>query len=205
MKQHLKIWELSLLFALCVTLCTGLFAKAEQQQLANELIRLHVIANSDTDSDQSAKLNVRDSALRVLTPLLQGVSSVSEAEKIINNELPQLCSEAKRSLLLDGKFYPAKAELCIEQYPTKKYAGFALPAGEYISLKIILGKGEGHNWWCVVFPPLCMTSVENEEAFSSLTDESAKLITYDGSEYKLKFRIIELYHTLRQSLSSPSR
>lgn len=205
MKQHLKIWELSLLFALCVTLCTGLFAKAEQQQLANELIRLHVIANSDSESDQSAKLNVRDSALKVLTPLLEGVSSVDEAEKVINNALPLLCSEAKKSLLLDGKFYSARAELCLEQYPTRKYDGFALPSGDYISLKIILGKGEGHNWWCVVFPPLCMTSVENEDAFSSLTDESAKLITYDGSEYKLKFRIIELYQQLRQSLSTPSR
>ena len=205
MKQHLKIWELSLLFALCVTLYTGLFARAEQRQLSKELIRLHVIANSDTESDQSAKLNVRDSALKVLTPLLEDVSRVSEAEKVINCMLPQLCSEAKKSLLLDGKFYSAKAELCIEQYPTKKYDGFALPSGEYISLKIILGKGEGHNWWCVVFPPLCMTSVENEEAFSSLTDESAKLITYDGSEYKLKFRIIEIYQQLRQSLSPASR
>lgn len=205
MKQHLKIWELSLLFALCVTLYTGLFARAEQRQLSNELIRLHVIANSDTESDQSAKLNVRDSALKVLTPLLEDVSSVSEAEKVISDVLPQLCSEAKKSLLLDGKFYSAKAELCIEQYPTKKYDGFALPSGEYISLKIILGKGEGHNWWCVVFPPLCMTSVENEEAFSSLTDESAKLITNDGSEYKLKFRIIEIYQQFRQSLSPASR
>ena len=205
MKQHLKIWELSLLFALCVTLCTGLFAKAEQQQLASELIRLHVIANSDSESDQNAKLNVRDSALKVLTPLLEGVSSVDEAEKVINNALPLLCSEAGKSLLLDGKLYSARAELCLEQYPTRKYDGFALPSGDYISLKIILGKGEGHNWWCVVFPPLCMTAVENEDAFSALTEESAKLITYDGSEYKLKFRIIELYQQLRQSISTASR
>ena len=205
MKQHLKIWEISLLFALCITLCTGLFAKAEQQQLAGELIRLHVIANSDSESDQSAKLNVRDSALKVLTPLLEGITSVDEAEKVIRNTLPQLCNSARQSLLDDGKYYSPRAELCVEQYPTRKYDGFALPAGNYISLKIILGKGEGHNWWCVVFPPLCMTSVENEEAFSSLTDESAKLITNDGSEYKLKFRIIEIYQQLRQSLSPASR
>lgn len=201
MEQHLKIWELSLLLALCVTLCTGLFAKAEQEQLASELIRLHVIANSDSESDQRAKLNVRDSVLEVLTPLLEDVSSVDEAEKVINDALPQLCSEAKKSLLLDGRFYSARAELCLEEYPTRTYYGFALPSGNYISLKIILGKGDGHNWWCVVFPPLCMTSVEDEDAFSALSDESAKLITYEGSEYKLKFRIIELYQQLRQSLS----
>lgn len=202
MTNHLKLWELSLLFALCVTFCTGLFAKAEQEQLATELIRLHVIANSDSESDQSAKLNVRDSALKVLTPLLEDVSSVDEAEKVINKALPLLCREARKSLLQDGKFYLAKAELCLEQYPTREYDGFALPSGDYISLKIILGKGEGHNWWCVVFPPLCMTSVENEDAFSALTDESAKLITYENSEYKLKFRIIELYQQFRQSLTA---
>lgn len=205
MKQHLKIWEVSLLFALCVTLCTGLFAKAEQQQLAGELIRLHVIANSDSESDQRAKLNVRDNALEILAPLLEEITSVDDAEKIIRDALPQLSRDAKQSLLLDGKFYSAKAELCVEQYPTREYDGFALPAGDYVSLKIILGKGEGHNWWCVVFPPLCMTSVQDEDAFSGLSSESAKLITYDGSEYRLKFRIIELYEQLRQSLTASSR
>ena len=204
MKQHLKIWEVSLLFALCVTVCTGLFAKAEQQQLSRELIRLHVIANSDSESDQSAKLEVRDSALKILTPLLEDVTSVEEAETVIRKAFPQLCEDARQSLQQNGKFYSAKAQLCVERYPTRRYDGFALPAGDYISLKIILGNGAGHNWWCVVFPPLCMSSVENEDAFSALSDENAKLITYDGGEYKLKFRIIELYQQLRQSLPSSS-
>ena len=204
MKQHLKIWEVSLLFALCVTVCTGLFAKAEQQQLSRELIRLHVIANSDSESDQSAKLEVRDSALKILTPLLEDVTSVEEAETVIRQAFPQLCKDARQSLQRNGKFYSAKAQLYVERYPTRRYDGFALPAGDYISLKIILGNGEGRNWWCVVFPPLCMSSVENEDAFSALSDENAKLITHDGSEYKLKFRIIELYQQLRQSLPSSS-
>ena len=201
MKQHIKTWEMSLLFALCVTLCTGLFAKAEQQKLAGELIRLHVIANSDSASDQSAKLNVRDSTLKILTPLLDGISNVEEAESVINKALPQLCFGARQSLLRDGKFNYVSAKLCIEAYPTRKYDGFALPAGDYVSLQIILGEGIGHNWWCVVFPPLCTTSVQDEDALSGLTSESAKLITYEGSEYKFKFRIIELYEQLRRSLS----
>ena len=200
MKKHLKIWEISLLFALCVTLFTGLFAKAEQQKLSGELIRLHVIANSDSQSDQDAKLAVRDCVLELLTPALEGVTDISEAETIINSELPRLCSSAERSLLGDGKFYCVRAELCREDYPTREYDGFALPAGSYLSLKIILGKGQGHNWWCVVFPPLCMTSVEDEDAFSGLTSESAKLITSDSGEYKLKFRVIELYELFRKAV-----
>jgi len=166
MKQHLKIWEVSLLFALCVTLCSGLFAKAEQQQLANELIRLHVIANSDSESDQNAKLDVRDNALEVITPLLEGITSVDDAEKIIRKALPQLSCNAKQSLLRDGKFNSARAVLCVEQYPTREYDGFALPAGDYVSLKIILGKGEGHNWRCVVFSPLCMISYRTRTRFT---------------------------------------
>ena len=201
MKQHMKIWEVSMLFALCITLCTGLFAKAEQQRLSGELIRLHVIANSDSESDQSAKLNVRDSTLKTLTPLLEGISSVEEAESVISEVMPQLCLRARQSLLHDGKFYPVKAQICVEQYPTRKYKGFSLPAGDYVSLQIILGEGVGRNWWCVVFPPLCMTSVEDEDAFSGLTSESSKLIASDSGEYKVKFRIIELYDQLRRAFS----
>lgn len=200
MKQNLKIWEISLLIALCVTLCMGLYAKAEQSRLSGELIRLHVIANSDSESDQSAKLNVRDSVLGVLTPMLEGVSSVEEAEKIIQSMTPQLCKAARTSLLRDGKYYSVRAELCTETYPTRSYDGFALPAGDYVSLKIILGEGKGHNWWCVVFPPLCMASVEDEDAFSGLSAESEKLIRYEGNEYRVKFRIIELYEELEQAL-----
>ena len=199
MKQHLKIWEISLLVALCVTFCTGLFAKAEQTRLSSELIRLHVIANSDSESDQAVKLKVRNSVLEVLTPLLDGVTNVSEAENIIKNELPQLSRVAETNLWRNGKYYSAKAEICWENYPTRHYDGFSLPAGDYISLKVILGEGKGHNWWCVVFPPLCMTSVEDEETFSGLSKETEKLITVDGNEYRVKFRIIELYEDLKQS------
>ncbi len=200
MKQHLKIWEISLLVALCVTFCTGLFAKAEQSRLSGELIRLHVIANSDSTGDQTVKLKVRDNILEILTPMLDKASNVKEAESIIENSLPQLCQAAETCLRCNGKYYSVKAELCRETYPTRGYDGFALPAGDYISLKIILGQGLGHNWWCVVFPPLCMTSVEDKGAFSGLSDETEKLITYDGGEYRVKFRIIELYEQLKQSV-----
>lgn len=201
MKQHLRIWEISLLAALCVTFCTGLFAKAEQNRLSDQLIRLHVIANSDSQSDQAVKLEVRDGVLALLTPELEDVSSVEEAESIISSVLPALCREARLNLLRNGKFYSARAELCIEQYPTRAYDGFALPSGDYVSLKIILGEGEGRNWWCVVFPPLCMTSAEDTDAFSGLSKDSAKLIKYEGGDYKLRFRIIELYEQLKRALS----
>ncbi len=201
MKQHLKIWEISLLFALCVTLCTGLYAKAAQNQLAGELIRLHVIANSDSDSDQNAKLKVRDNVLAILTPQLEGVRNLDEAEAVIDKTIPQLSEAAVQSLQESGKYYKADAKLCVESYPTRNYDGFSLPAGDYVSLQIILGEGKGQNWWCVVFPPLCMASVEDEDTFSALPKDSEQLITSDGTGYKLKFRVIELYGEIKQALS----
>ena len=201
MKQHLRIWEIALLAALCVTFCTGLFAQAEQNKLSDQLIRLHVIANSDRESDQVAKLDVRDHVLALLNPKLEGVDSVEAAESVIRKTLPGLCKAASLSLLSNGMFYTVKAELCIEQYPSRTYDGFALPSGDYVSLKIILGEGEGRNWWCVVFPPLCMTSAEDTDAFSGLTEDSVKLIKYEGGEYRLRFRIIELYEQLKRALS----
>lgn len=201
MKQHLKIWEISLLFALCVTLFTGLYAKAAQNQLSGELVRLHVIANSDSDSDQNAKLKVRDCILNILTPELKDVKSLDEAKAVIDKAIPELNESAAQSLKESGKYYPASAKLCVESYPTRNYSGFSLPAGDYVSLQIVLGAGAGHNWWCVVFPPLCMATVEDKDAFSGLPKDSEKLITSDGNGYKLKFRIIELYGEIKQALS----
>jgi stage II sporulation protein R len=200
MNRQLKIWELSLLLALCFSLCTGLYARAQQNKLSDELIRLHVIANSDSHADQQIKLAVRDRMLELLPPLLKNVSDVSEARAIVENALPLLSYEARRTLLQYDRFYAARARLCDEAYPSRAYAGFALPAGNYISLQLVLGEGRGQNWWCVVFPPLCVGSV-SEEAFSGLTEESAALIRSDDVKYLLKFRIIELYEEIRRFLS----
>lgn len=201
MKQKLKIWELSLLLALCFTLVTALHAKAQQERLSGELIRLHVIANSDSQADQAVKLAVRDKILEVLSPKLRGVSDRDEARQLVERALPLLSREARLTLLDSGRFYPAEAKLCFEDYPTRTYSDFALPAGDYVSLQVVLGEGRGKNWWCVVFPPLCMGSVTEDEAFSQLTEESAQLIRYENGQYRLRFRIIELYEEIKRALS----
>ena len=130
MNRRLKIWELSLLFALCFSFCAGLYAKAQQDRLSDELIRLHVIANSDSPADQSVKLAVRDRILEVLTPMLEGVEDVSGANQAVEAALPLLTREARQTLLDKGQFYAAEARLCRESYPTRLYSGFSLPAGD---------------------------------------------------------------------------
>lgn len=198
--NHLKIWELSLLIALCVSLCVGLKAHAEQQELASQLVRLHVIAESDSDEDQAVKLKVRDKVLEILTPELNEATSIDEAQEIIKETLPELKVAAENELNALGHNVGAKVTLTVENYPLRIYDGFSLPAGDYVSLRVILGEGKGHNWWCVVFPPLCMTAVEDRSAFSELSEDASKLIVQEDNGYILKFRIIEIYEKIRAAL-----
>ncbi len=201
MKQHFKIWEISLLFAICMTLCVGLWAGAQQRQLAGELVRLHVIAQSDSEDDQHLKLKVRDAVLASLGPSLEKADNLEDAKRIINEQLQTLCDIADYTAVSEGKNYTASASLCNENYPTREYDGFALPAGDYLSLKIILGEGRGRNWWCVVFPPLCMTAASDEDAMEVLSEDSRELISKQDDEYRLKFHIVEIFERFRSSLA----
>lgn len=199
MKQ-VRILEISLLFALCAALCTGLWAQGRQRQLSSELVRLHVVANSDSETDQSAKLQVRDAVLAVLAPKLAGLCDPALAEDVIRASLPELQRAARQSLQKSGKFYPADAALRFERFPLRDYAGFSLPAGDYVSLRVTLGEGRGHNWWCVVFPPLCTAAATDESAFASLPANDRQLIRcQDG--YTVRFRVVELCQRLRKALS----
>lgn len=198
--HHIRIIECSLLFALCAALCAGLWAQKQQRRLSGELVRLHVVANSDSESDQAAKLQVRDAILAELSPSLSGVSGPAEAEACIQEALPRIQRAARQSLQKSGKFYPAAAALRYERFPQRSYSGFSLPAGNYVSLRVTLGEGQGHNWWCVVFPPLCTAVSEDESAFSRLPEEDADLIRCDGEEYCIRFRVLELYGRLRAAL-----
>lgn len=194
-KKQIRIIEGALLIALCITLCTGLWARAQQQKLSGELVRLHVIAASDSDADQALKLRIRDRALMHLTPLLDRAQSVDDARAVIESELPHLEKLANDEIAAAGFDYSAAAALSPERYPTREYMGFALPAGSYLSLRITLGGGEGQNWWCVVFPPLCMTAVEECESIATLSENSKKLI-FAEEEYILKFRLIEFFESI---------
>lgn len=195
-KKQIRIIEGALLIALCLTLCTGLWARAQQQKLSGELVRLHVIAASDSDADQALKLRIRDRALMHLTPLLDRAQSVDDARAVIESELPHLEKLANDEIAAAGFDYSAAAALSPERYPTREYMGFALPAGSYLSLRITLGGGEGQNWWCVVFPPLCMTAVEECESIATLSENSKKLIFAEEEEYILKFRLIEFFESI---------
>lgn len=197
MKEYkLKVWELAALCALCLSLCIGTWAQGRQQDISSSLVRLHVIAASDEKGEQELKLRVRDNVLEYLTPVLDGADSPEDAQRIINEELPNIkaaaeeCAEGRR----------VRVTLGAEYYPTREYERFSLPAGQYQSLRVILGEGEGHNWWCVVFPPLCVSAAEQNKALDAMSEDERALIT-EADGYELRFRIVELWGELMQLLN----
>ena len=181
--RALRPWELALLLAVCVTLLTGTWAQARSALLASRLVRLHVIAVSDDDTEQAVKLQVRDAVLAYLEPQLAGVTDVDTARLRIADDLDGIARGA-------------------EHYPTRDYGTFALPAGVYTSLRVTLGAGAGHNWWCVIFPPLCAQAAGlSERAVQALSDDDVRLVTESGGGYVVRFRLLELWDALVQRLS----
>ena len=194
----LRIWELSALVTLCVCLLAGLWAEGRQQRLAAGLVRLHVLAASDEAEEQAVKLRVRDAVLRYLAPQLEGAKSADEAEAILAGKLDGVRSAAERAA--EGRV--VHVTLGDERYPTRDYAGFSLPAGRYRSLRVVLGEGKGHNWWCVVFPPVCLAAVEREAVRPVMNPEDYALITREDG-WQIRFRLVELWGELLTLLSVP--
>ena len=185
-KKHLHIWELALLGAVVIGLLTAVWAQKTQAEVADELVRLHVLAKDDTDYEQSVKLQVRDCVLEYVQPLLTRAETREEAMAVLDANMEGIRNAA---MTVAGERQVA-VTLTEEYYPTREYDGFALPAGEYTSLRVILADGQGRNWWCVVYPPLCTATAV--EAMGQLSAETEQLIT-QSEGYVYKFRILELW------------
>ena len=181
----------AVLLGLSALLLTGLWAQGRQQRLSERVLRLHVIARSDAPEDQAAKFRVRDALMAELGPSLARAEDAAEARAIAAQRLPEL-----ERIAAEVSGDTAAADLGREYYPTRRYGAFALPAGKYESLRVTLGEGEGRNWWCVVYPLLCTASREEARETAALTDDDFRLITGDGEEYVLKFRLIEWWESL---------
>ena len=200
--MKLKVWELALIAALIFSIGFGILLSKDAQALSDKLIRLHVVANSDSDSDQELKLQVRDAVLDELEPLLRGAGNSEEAQNIIEDNSARIESAALKSINDAGYDYSVEVTMCQESFPTTEYDTFSLPAGVYDSLRIIIGEGKGHNWWCVVFPPVCSAPVLDQTTADAvgLTGDEVALITEDSGGYMVKFKLIELIGKLKTML-----
>lgn len=196
--KSLRKWEIALLLALCFTLLAGTWAGAASSRVSEGLVRLHVIAASDDATEQAIKLDVRDAVLSYLEPKLYSAADIAGAEALIEANLDGIAAAAESAA--QGR--EVNVTLGEEYYPTREYDTFSLPAGRYQSLRVTLGEGAGHNWWCVVFPPLCLTATESEAAFEELDGETRAIISSDGGGVQFKFRLLELWGELMELLGA---
>ena len=162
-ESKLRFWEIALLFALAAALMWGSWSLQQQDRLERKMIRLHVIANSDSEADQALKLQVRDRVLTLATDILRRADSREQAERDIEAALPDLQAAAADEIAAQGYSCGVTARLERAEFPEKDYDGFSLPAGEYLALRVVIGEGQGRNWWCVVFPPLCTAAASDWE------------------------------------------
>lgn len=201
--SKLRLWEAALFLAFGLTLTVGMWAGASEGALADRVLRLHVVANSDSDSDQARKALVRDAVLALASQILEGVDDRREAEEALSSRLDELAEAGADVLARTGHSDPVRVTLSDEWFPTREYDGFSLPAGRYRALRVVIGEGAGRNWWCVVFPPLCLGAVSQsaEEAMNALPEGERALITGESEGYVLKFKLMELWDTWRRGLN----
>ena len=179
-----RILEASLAMGLCLTMILATGSAGTQQRVADKLVRLHILANSDSAHDQAVKLRVRDDLL----------AKMKELETVPRPE--QLAEWANCSLAEQGEVISARAEQVRMYFDTREYETFALPAGYYEAIRIVLGEGNGQNWWCVLFPPLCTGACEEEfsqiASSHGMTPGEISFVTRDGVQYRLRFKVAEL-------------
>ena len=205
MDRKLKRWELALLFGVLCILAAGSWLGEEQQELADSVIRFHVIANSDSREDQALKLAVRDRVLEQAKAVYPENATLPQARAALEGALDQLAQAGQAVVEEQGYDYQVTARMEQCWFPTKEYDGFALPAGEYTALRVVIGEGQGQNWWCVAFPPLCLgaagETVDTAAQAGYFTPEQVSLVTEENTGYVLKFKGMELLGELKEIFS----
>ncbi|MGQ8921781.1 stage II sporulation protein R [Bacillus halotolerans] len=141
--------------------------------IPDEAIRLRILANSDRDEDQALKRHIRDAVNKEITTWVKDITSIEEARRLIRSKLPEIKEIAKETMEKEGASQSISVDFDKISFPTKLYGSMVYPAGEYEAILITLGNGEGANWWCVLFPPLCFLDFSNGEAVKEQEDQEA--------------------------------
>ena len=194
MKKTIILLTAALLAAFTTTAAA---LQHQQLMLSQKMVRLHVVAKSDADYDQSLKLYVRDAVLQV-TEKAEHIEDLSAL-------LPAVQTAAEHCLDAHGSNYPVLVTLQRENFPTRAYGAFSLPAGSYTALRVTIGAGAGKNWWCVAFPSICLCAASEMEEMAvaaGFSQSEVKLITEDGDGYVLKFKAIELMQDFKDRFLS---
>jgi len=195
----LKRFELAILIGIifAVTMSSfGAFA-GESAAVRQEVFRLHIVANSDSDADQNLKLAVRDAVLGERPELFAGGVTKAEARELAASQLSEIERAARAEIVRRGYDYPVRAEVVNMHFATRQYEGFILPAGRYDAIRLTIGEGKGENWWCIMFPPMCIPAASEET--HPLEEQLAAL--GQSPRYRPGFAVVEVVEGLRSRIS----
>ena len=198
-KQDRRTALCALFLAAAITLLAIFDYLAACGEVRTEVVRLHIIANSDSDADQEVKLLVRDRLLNDASLLCGGADTAQQAAAMLQDGLPAIADAANEVLRQNGFDYGARAELTTAYFDTRAYGGFTLPAGKYKALRVVLGEGEGKNWWCVMFPPLCLPAAQENAMSAEAVFSGSKWQAVAPQEgYQVRFKLAELFAQIRE-------
>lgn len=198
MKKKVLIFFLSAIFVLVFTAAS--YSCGFGEDLENSVIRLHVLANSDSAEDQALKLRVRDRILKDGRELFKNAKSEEEARRILSENRDFLENSARDEIFSAGYDYPVALNMGKYDFPMKVYENYAFPSGEYEAVRVEIGKAEGQNWWCVMFPPLCFVdgTVDEKKAEetlrSALTADEFDVISASGG-VDLRFKVVDVFQS----------
>ena len=161
------------------------------ESVRENVVRLHILANSDSTEDQALKLKVRDAILEASADWQEVASTPEEALALAESRLPQLQAVAEQTVAAEGYDYPVKAEVCRMYFTTRQYDTLTLPAGMYDAVRLSIGEAEGQNWWCVMYPPLCVGAATDRRQATALWNDKQKDLVQGGDRYVVKFKVVE--------------
>ena len=194
--KKFKLFEISLFAGLLIAIIFSITGFASTcEEIRGDVLRLHVIANSDSDEEQQLKLKVRDAVLKAGKNIFNGSVTKENAEEKIENEKEILIKAAKKVIKENGFDYDVDITVTDEYFNTRTYENVTLPAGKYKAVRVLIGESAGKNWWCVMFPPLCIPAAEtNTDLYFS--DKEVKLVE-TNPKYEVRFKIIEIYESIK--------
>lgn len=206
-KKFFNLFLILLLFFIYFIICANSYSTSVSSNISSSIFRLHVIANSDSLDDQNLKYLVRNNIINYMNSLIDISSSKENALKIANENLDKFQEIAQKTVQENGYNYPVTVEIGNFYFPTKDYGDISFPSGYYDGLKIKIGKAEGRNWWCVMFPPLCFVDLTSgivpeeskENLEETLDTEEYAIISEKSDEIKFKFKIIEIFEDFKQT------
>ncbi len=197
-----KKWNITVVIAaVLLSIFSCVSFGAECAEIRGEVLRLHILANSDSEADQALKLKVRDAVLKEGADIFEGAHDLITAEGQIEQNTKRLEEIARNTILENGYDYPVQVVIGEEYFNTRTYEDVTLPAGRYHAVRVLIGEGAGQNWWCVMFPPMCLPAAQSETSIDQVLTEDGTKLVKSNPKYEVRFKIVEIFEEWMDKLN----